>query len=192
MVKVYCCQHHHIRFLSWKDYIFHHSNECQNWLKNKNVCTFLRNGRACGKFFKQTASLILHYFKIHDVYACSQCYRTFKSAYRLEAHIHNTRVNLRLNPYQCRYCDTSYDTAVHCLTHEDTHKGAIIRKSMLPPTKLCVCRQKFTNNDLYVNHQKVCKNKNKQPSAEVQDSTNDNASEQTDIIQSALSDAEVI
>lgn len=84
-----------MKYKDWKNYSEHMEKECALWLERKNVCTFLKKGKACGMYFKETASLILHYFKIHDLYACSSCYATYKTPKELEQHEHPEGLNVR-------------------------------------------------------------------------------------------------
>lgn len=96
--KRYRCPNHDIKYRKSKHFTEHFENECEKWLKGRNICTYLnKNGRACGEEFKETASLILHYFKIHDLYACTCCYETFKTAKELEGHGHSPNLNVRLS-----------------------------------------------------------------------------------------------
>lgn len=94
--KFYICPNHRIKYRRWRDYVEHQEKECETWLKRRNVCTFFKDGRACGAHFKQTASLILHFFKIHDLYACTNCFSTFKFSRDLENHVHSEDLNVRL------------------------------------------------------------------------------------------------
>lgn len=79
--------------------MIHYRDECESWLKTKNICTYLKSGKACGASFKETANLILHYFKIHDLYACTRCYETYKTAKELEKHHHSPELDVRLRKY---------------------------------------------------------------------------------------------
>lgn len=95
--KLYTCPHHCIKYKRWDDYNKHQKEECELWLTRKNVCTYLKNGKACGVHFSETANLILHYFKIHDLYACTCCFDTFKNSKDLEDHAHSYELNVRLS-----------------------------------------------------------------------------------------------
>lgn len=98
--EMHICGQHSIKFKKWKHYIVHMEKECELWLTRRNVCTFHKDGKTCGKFFNETANLILHYFKIHDLYACTCCYSTFKNAEELERHEHEEGQNFRLSKYK--------------------------------------------------------------------------------------------
>lgn len=98
--KIYRCPNHAINYVTWKDFVRHQETECKQWLERKNVCTFLKNGQACGEHFRHTSTLILHYFKIHDVYACAFCYGIFMTAKELEEHEHSSELNVRLSKYR--------------------------------------------------------------------------------------------
>lgn len=92
----YRCPDHEATFENEESLLYHLKNHCQDMLKQKNTCTHVQeNGKCCRKTFKHTSTLMLHYFKIHDRYACEQCYTTFPTSTELEEHTHAERINVR-------------------------------------------------------------------------------------------------
>lgn len=74
-----------------------HKDDCDNLLQ-KNMCIYVeKNGEHCKKTFKETGSLIIHYFVEHKEYACTRCYSTFITEKELEGHHHTENINLRLS-----------------------------------------------------------------------------------------------
>lgn len=80
-----------------KEDLHEHQLECKNLLV-PNICLFnIYDGKTCKKVFKETASLIIHYYIEHQQYACATCYATFDSVQKLEEHAHSDELNLRLS-----------------------------------------------------------------------------------------------
>lgn len=123
------CWDHEITFKNGKHLENHYDNECQQMLTEKNVCTFLLpNGECCRKSFRMTSTLMSHYQSEHSLFACTQCYQTFNNSNDLEAHRHVEGRNLRINPYKCSRCPTSWstekarrqhDTSAHRINYDD-------------------------------------------------------------------------
>lgn len=101
MDSKYNCPHHGVVYSEWEHYKYHQDFECELWLTKQNVCTIMddEGEKACGKSFKETASLILHIFKHHDLYACTCCYETFATAKELESHEHPIGLDVRKRKY---------------------------------------------------------------------------------------------
>lgn len=96
MSNSFRCDDHQIQFPNMDSFHHHMSEQCEIMLKNKNSCTFLKeNGRCCGKSFQHTATLLYHYYKVHDIYACHKCYSTYQTLVELDDHTHKEAVDVR-------------------------------------------------------------------------------------------------
>lgn len=55
-----------------------HKRECGKILANPYTCVFqLENEQCCGQKFKRLSTLIIHVLRVHNVYQCDMCYKTF-------------------------------------------------------------------------------------------------------------------
>lgn len=118
---------------------FHLKNHCDSMLKEKNICTFLKEGHLLSQKIFAYRRMLYYYYKVHDVYACYHCYSTFKSLGDLDDHTHPSEMSIRLSeyfsfpfsledynfveincvePYKCHWCDCSWDIAGHRAQHE--------------------------------------------------------------------------
>lgn len=85
----YYCWDHEIQFEKEKYLLRHKKFECDELLKRKNVCLFLKTkDSCCGVQFMHVSSLLYHYRSEHKRYACAHCYTTFTSKDQLERHEH--------------------------------------------------------------------------------------------------------
>lgn len=93
------CAVHNITYMCSEKYESH-KKECDDLLK-PNICLFnIASGTACKAIFKETGSLIIHYFYKHQRYACSRCLSDFSTLEELENHDHASEPNLRLRKHE--------------------------------------------------------------------------------------------
>lgn len=134
---VYECVNHEIVFDTIEQYTYHKENECAGMLVVPNICSFVqKNGKCCKRHYKHVSSLILHYEKRHQTYACSHCLQVFTNKKDLENHTHPYGINYResmsnqrvssitfhpysiLDPVRCKKCPASFLSQTACLRHE--------------------------------------------------------------------------
>lgn len=97
---VFKCVDHEIYFSNGEKLAYHIENECDMMLNLKNVCTYQdEEEKCCMQDFKIGASLILHYYRFHELNACDMCYETFLTSKELEEHEHEARINVRKSEY---------------------------------------------------------------------------------------------
>lgn len=149
----YHCWEHNLIYSDESAFDFHVKNECSQLLNEKNVCIYiLDNGKCCHKSFKMTTSLILHYLTEHRQFACTHCYQTFDKENDLEQHEHVDGINLRLRPYKCRRCPTSWPNERTRRAHDTaSHKTNYDAKSVPILTEFCTqCSKGYsTTSSLY-------------------------------------------
>lgn len=90
------CKDHQINFPTNELLEYHLDTHCSEMLKEKNICTFLKEkGTCCRRVFRQTSALLYHYLNVHKVYACYHCYQLFTTISELDDHDHLPDISVR-------------------------------------------------------------------------------------------------
>lgn len=172
------CLIHDLKFPSRSLFRRHQKKECNEMLKYRNICTFIKtNGHCCKRHFSTTTGLILHYRDVHQLYACSICYQANNTLDELEKHSHDDNANLRLRklcpinqehnlnkllskliniisgPYRCRYCSLTWPTERGKNVHETT--GHRMNKDPSEVSSCNLCGKGYRNLSSLRRHLKI-------------------------------------